>query len=646
MDKQNNERKTSKFTLVFLLTGFAATVWFLIRVIPKPSRAGYPCQKAAFPVASAFVIWLVASVGSIKILRKVISSLHKASYIRAVLYSGLSLLLVGVAVLIGMQSQSIAGILNTQEVPLVKTFHENNIDRLPSVVAMVKSPKANATELSYQDIEVMVREAVSLSGGLQGIITDGQTVMLKPNLVNDKDFSTTVNGVITDYRVIKAVAALVRELNPTGKILLAEGSADKIPTLTNMDKYLYKTISTVDEFIGFETSSGDYGDFNSDKLISVNLPDSISLYPDEKKPNNSRALYYNKKYFEADVLISIPVLKNHQNAGITGGVKNVAIGATPATIYANKDFSRPYLRSQVIDHNNGFLELFIHDYYAGRPVDFVVIDGLQGVSSGPGGAKLEDNQHNMRLIIAGKDAISTDAIAGLVMGHDPQIAPYLVHLHNHRFGIVDPALIEVKGVQVYDVREDFGFDNNYVTQTKFDKFLSKDYDMMCSIHNRNFYASVYSPTDLARMQIWVDGQKINKYVVGGFSNINLDLDEIVVSEGKVEVLFEDRYLNVLNKEFLAQISTDISENEINPEIRLYPNPVSYLIHLEWFSPSLQDYHLQIYDMNGSVVFSERVDDIIGNYKHTVSAENLEKGRYILYVTGGEGKIKSSSFIKN
>jgi len=39
--------------------GFLALAWFLIRVIPKPSRALYPCQRAAFPLASAFVAALL-----------------------------------------------------------------------------------------------------------------------------------------------------------------------------------------------------------------------------------------------------------------------------------------------------------------------------------------------------------------------------------------------------------------------------------------------------------------------------------------------------------------------------------------------------------------------------------------------------------
>src|SRR5512133_30122 len=42
-----------------VLAGLAALVWFLVRVIPKPSRAAYPCQRAAFPLASGFVVWLV-----------------------------------------------------------------------------------------------------------------------------------------------------------------------------------------------------------------------------------------------------------------------------------------------------------------------------------------------------------------------------------------------------------------------------------------------------------------------------------------------------------------------------------------------------------------------------------------------------------
>ncbi len=48
----------------FSLMGFFSLLWFLVRVIPKPSRAAYPCQRAAFPLASSFVVWLAALLGS------------------------------------------------------------------------------------------------------------------------------------------------------------------------------------------------------------------------------------------------------------------------------------------------------------------------------------------------------------------------------------------------------------------------------------------------------------------------------------------------------------------------------------------------------------------------------------------------------
>ncbi len=50
--------------------GLLSLLWFLVRVIPKPSRAAYPCQKVAFPVASGFVVWIIAVLGSAFAWRK------------------------------------------------------------------------------------------------------------------------------------------------------------------------------------------------------------------------------------------------------------------------------------------------------------------------------------------------------------------------------------------------------------------------------------------------------------------------------------------------------------------------------------------------------------------------------------------------
>lgn len=65
-----------KGKIVFIVTGVIALLWFLIRVIPKPSRATYPCQRAAFPIASAFVLWLTATISGFFAFRKLKSALR------------------------------------------------------------------------------------------------------------------------------------------------------------------------------------------------------------------------------------------------------------------------------------------------------------------------------------------------------------------------------------------------------------------------------------------------------------------------------------------------------------------------------------------------------------------------------------------
>ncbi len=68
--------------------GCLALVWFLIRVIPKPSRAAYPCQRAAFPLASGFVIWLAGLVTSAIAAKRAKQHFFQArTFIAAVLLS-------------------------------------------------------------------------------------------------------------------------------------------------------------------------------------------------------------------------------------------------------------------------------------------------------------------------------------------------------------------------------------------------------------------------------------------------------------------------------------------------------------------------------------------------------------------------------
>jgi len=62
------------------VVGVASLIWFLVRVLPKPSRAAYPCQQAAFPLASGFVVWLAGLFGTRLMYRKSRSLIQRSRY--------------------------------------------------------------------------------------------------------------------------------------------------------------------------------------------------------------------------------------------------------------------------------------------------------------------------------------------------------------------------------------------------------------------------------------------------------------------------------------------------------------------------------------------------------------------------------------
>ena len=69
--------------LVFLFMGISSTIWFIVRVIPKPQRAGYPCMKAAAPIMSGFITYLLSLGGSALLFKKAINKFKQARFISA-----------------------------------------------------------------------------------------------------------------------------------------------------------------------------------------------------------------------------------------------------------------------------------------------------------------------------------------------------------------------------------------------------------------------------------------------------------------------------------------------------------------------------------------------------------------------------------
>lgn len=55
--------------LSFPITGLIALLWYLVRVIPKPCRAAYPCQIAIAPLVATFIMYVVGLLSSVLAFR-------------------------------------------------------------------------------------------------------------------------------------------------------------------------------------------------------------------------------------------------------------------------------------------------------------------------------------------------------------------------------------------------------------------------------------------------------------------------------------------------------------------------------------------------------------------------------------------------
>ena len=78
--------------LLFFIMGIVSTIWFLVRVVPKPSRATYPCMQVAAPLMSGFIVYLLSLGGIAIALRKVGQNLKKAKYIVAGIFTMVAVL--------------------------------------------------------------------------------------------------------------------------------------------------------------------------------------------------------------------------------------------------------------------------------------------------------------------------------------------------------------------------------------------------------------------------------------------------------------------------------------------------------------------------------------------------------------------------
>lgn len=327
------------------------------------------------------------------------------------------------------------------------TLHRD-LSPAPAIVAI----SHRDTIAGENDIRAMVEEAVNLAlgpGGMANLIRPTDRVFIKINAnFGAVPGGSNPLGYLTDPRVVRAVAQLVTQVVPSSQVQVGEG------------------ISHVGTSQLVEFQRGGYdADLNGEldgvpgvQLICLNEPHDPALGTNpayvtrvDNLPGHQRTtVYLPNPVVRADVRITIPVFKAHNEAGLTAAEKN-SIGLAPADIYYSGTCNRSgEVRAALHQTYPRSAAAATADLNAAAPYHLAVVDALTAHRYGPWAS--QPDRIYPRAILAGRDAVAVDTVLALLAGWDPRAIDYLVYGQNDGLGTCDTGYIGIRGMSVDALR--------------------------------------------------------------------------------------------------------------------------------------------------------------------------------------------------
>ena len=282
-----------------------------------------------------------------------------------------------------------------------------------SIVAIQKTASD-----SFEDIKKAVAKVIEDIGGLEDIIKPGYRVIIKPNLVATP--TDRLSGGVTRWEVCMAIYEMVEALGATP--ILAESSACGVNTEDVIKKCGYQDLR--DQGIPF-----------------INLKDKANNATICSMPMKNGTVLQSFKTWElvrdADAIITVPVLKTHDQTEITLGMKNLKGLLCDVQ---KKEF-----------HTKGLVDSVCDLVETLKPC-LEIIDGTYGQQGlGP----IYGETRKMDLIIGSKDLVACETVAGLIMGYEPDEVMITKQAYERGLGEMDIDKITVVGKQIDEVKSRF-----------------------------------------------------------------------------------------------------------------------------------------------------------------------------------------------
>lgn len=557
--------------------GAVSTLWFLVRVIPKPSRAAYPCMRATAPIMSGFVLYLISIASSVQLLRSISRIIKTKKYIAA---AGL---VIGVLGLIWL-----SGLFNNQ--PVIAMKHTSSTDFLienpvgiptglnPGRVVWVWDTAAtdNActnTEGDYwfqntdqEIIDSMLSHGIcNLAGTLEiGPAWDmlfryfnihhekgdqgykpGEKVYVKINLTNSccSVYETTK---VADFERMDATPEVV--LSILKQLIEVVG------------------IEQSDIYIGdpFRTFHDLYWDFCTAVYPLVNYCDGQGLNGRHQTiPSSSEVLVFSdgqytyripQEYLDASYIINIPCLKSHESGGITLAAKNhmgsmLQDGASPEEQTAiDMHYTLPSQDNVSGTHRYRHLVDFMGHESLGGKTMLIIVDGIWAGKGWEGWVEKW------------------------------QMEPFLNDFPNSLFLSQDPVAIE-------SVCWDFLL-AEYAYRP-----VEEQYPFMDGIGDYLLQAA--DPTN------WAEGIEYDPENDGSILGSLGVYEHWNNAEDMQYTMIDLRKVFNNEEPYISGIDEQTNHNE--PVLKVYPNPFSERLVFEFDSQIDTDVRIELYDMRGRLI---------------------------------------------
>lgn len=279
------------------------------------------------------------------------------------------------------------------------------------IVSIVKCKAHN----DYGEVFKKVKKSLDMIGGIEMVVSTGDTVLIKPNLLSSKHYTT---GATTNPWIVKALVELSKAAGAS-KVIIGEGSA------------IGNSATDAFEACGYNEIRAQTGcqlvDFAKDTYHVVSNPAG----------RNFRIIRLPESYLKANVVINVPVMKTHDVLNVTLGIKNMK-----GLIHVSdkKRFHKWGLSQSVVDLAHIALP------------QLTVMDGTIGMEGcGPNSG----DPVGLGIILSSTDTVACDRVASEIMGYSVEEIEYIKQCADESLGCFDLSQIAIYGERIQDVKRPF-----------------------------------------------------------------------------------------------------------------------------------------------------------------------------------------------